>query len=201
MWNTQIVQTFASFEYDFEKRCDNLSNKSSLEKLMYPDELKIIYSDMQPITSPMSIFLAGPTPRDNNTKGWRNDAIAYLKSINFKGYVYVPEKSNGLEDNYEYKEQIEWEEIALIKAGVILFWIPRDLEKMPGFTTNVEWGDWTAKKPQKLILGAPQDAPKMDYLRYYANKLNIPSFENMNEALNCAVEKIEYEIKRSPFKK
>lgn len=198
---TQIVQAFSSAEYDFEKRCDNLSDKSSMEKLMFPDELKVIYSDMIPVISSMSIFLAGPTPRDKDTKGWREDAIEYLKSINFKGYVYVPERSTGWEGNYEYKEQIEWEETALIKAGVILFWIPRELEKMPGFTTNVEWGYWTARKPQKLILGAPKDAPKMDYLRYYANKLDIPTFENLNEALDCAVEKMEYEAKRSPFKR
>jgi hypothetical protein len=194
---TQIVQAFTSHEYDFEKRCDNLSNKTSLEKLFFPDELKIIYSDMRTVTSPMSIFLAGPTPRDKDTKGWREDAIDYLKSINFKGYVYIPERSDGWNFNFEYKEQIEWEEEALIKASVILFWIPRELEKMPGFTTNIEWGYWTARKPQKLILGAPKDAPKMDYLRYYADKLNIPSFKKLNKALDAAVEKLEYEAKRN----
>ena len=199
---TQIVQAFSSFEYDFEKRCDNLSNKSSMEKLMYPDELKIIYSDSEskPVTSPMSLFLAGPTPRDADTESWRPQAIEYLRKINFKGYVYVPEKENGWDKTFEYKEQIEWEESALIKSGVILFWIPRELEKMPAFTTNIEWGVWSDRKPRKLVLGAPEDAPKMDYMRYYADKLGIPNKYTLNEALDSAVEKIEYEAKRSPFK-
>lgn len=197
---TQIVSAFGSAEYDFEKRCDNLSNKSSMERLVYPDELIPLYSDSRPLTSPMSLFLAGPTPRDPDTPSWRPQALEYLKKINFKGYVYIPERSDGWSADFEYSEQIEWEETALIKAGVILFWIPRDLDTMPGFTTNIEWGHWTSRKPEKLILGAPENTPEMDYLRYYANKLDIPNTYTLEEAIDKAVEKIEYEAKRSPFR-
>lgn len=195
---TQIAQAFSSYEYDYEKRCDNLSNKTAFEKLMYPDELIVVYSDsdMKPVPSPMTVFLAGPTPSDPNTPSWRPQAIEYLRSINFKGYVFVPERENGWSDNFEYDEQIEWEESALATSRCILFWIPRELEKMPAFTTNIEWGYWTAKKPSKLVLGAPKDAPKMDYLRYYAEKLNIPNKTTLNEALDSVVEKLEYEAKR-----
>ena len=195
---TQVVQAFSSYEYDYEKRCDNLSNKTPMEKLMFPDELKVMYSDnSRPVISPMSIFLAGPTPRDPNVESWRPQSIEYLKSIDFRGYVYVPERSDGWSGDYEYDEQIEWEENALIKSKVIVFWIPRDLETMPAYTSNIEWGYWTARKPEKLVLGAPENAPKMAYLRYYANKLNIPSFTTLEETLDKAVEKIEYEAKRN----
>ena len=50
------------------------------------------YSDKEVIINDKkSIFLAGPTPRDDETISWRTDAIQYLKMNNFDGIVYIPE--------------------------------------------------------------------------------------------------------------
>ena len=55
------------------------------------------------------------------------------------------------------------EERCLHLSDVILFWIPRDLDTLPGFTTNIEWGVWHASG--RCVLGAPPNAPKLRYLR------------------------------------
>ena len=57
---------------------------------------------------------------------------------------------------------------------------------MPAFTTNVEFGDWV--KSGKVILGAPVDAPKMNYLRMLGKKFNAPCFETLDETLQAAVD-------------
>lgn len=38
--------------------------------------------------------------------------------------------------------QNEWEHLAIESCDVLMFWVPRDLETLPGFTTNVEFGYW-----------------------------------------------------------
>ena len=38
-----------------------------------------------------SIFLAGPTPRSNDIKSWREEAIKILEQLEFEGIVYIPE--------------------------------------------------------------------------------------------------------------
>jgi hypothetical protein len=186
-----INQIFSSDEWDYEQRCDKPKIKSIndvINESLYPDELNIVYSDMKlPCLSTKGIFLAGPTPRDSNTVSWRINAIKHLKEKGFKGYVYVPEREKGWSDTFAYSEQIEWEEEALKKATAILFWIPRNLDNMPAFTTNIEWGYWTAKNPSKLVLGSPTDAPKMDYMRYYADKLDIPNCNTLEKTLELAI--------------
>ena len=55
-----------------------------------------------------------------------------------------------------------WERVALTRATVILFWIPRKLPDMAAFTTNVEFGYWLHSG--KVIYGRPDDASKIKYL-------------------------------------
>lgn len=121
-----------------------------------------------------SIFLAGPTPRSKNVKSWRPEMLKVLDSIGYNGIVFVPELRDQADWSYEYSAQIEWEEKYLNECTNIVFWVPRDLESLPGFTTNTEFGYWLCKEPSKLIVGAPEHAPKMDYIKYYCNKLDIP---------------------------
>lgn len=85
------------------------------------------------------------------------------------------------EKTFEYKTQIEWEYDGLTTANIILFWIPRDLQTLPGFTTNIEWGYWCRRKPSKLVLGFPPNAYKMKYIEYWAKDLKIPIFHNLKE--------------------
>lgn len=121
----------------------------------------INYSDQKVIKGKKSIFLAGPTPRDKDTKSWRVDACNILKKIGFDGIVYVPEYSSW-KPKADYVDQATWEREALTFSTIIVFWIPRKLPDMAAFTTNVEFGYWLHSK--KVLYGRPDDASKIKYL-------------------------------------
>ncbi len=155
--------------------------------------MMVNYSNMEVIlNNKKSIFLAGPTPRDKETKSWRPDAIKYLEAKHFDGIVYYPEYENIKKIDYE--DQVEWERKALINATVIVFWIPRDLEKMPALTTNVEFGYWIAREPKKIIYGRPDKAKKNKYLDWLFSKESKEQiYNNLEETLDRAVEIINKE--------
>jgi 8-oxo-dGTP pyrophosphatase MutT (NUDIX family) len=152
--------------------------------------MRVIYANQTPPKSwTSSIFLAGPTPRENRDipapPSWRPDALRVLEMLRYNGVVFVPETEDGVM-KHDYDDQIEWEEMCLNFADKILFWIPRELVTMPGFTTNDEWGYWKKCDPRKLVLGAPEGTPKVKYQRYYAEKLDIPFSERFAECvLRC----------------
>jgi hypothetical protein len=146
--------------------------------------MKVIYA-LQEL--PKSIFLAGPTPRDANTPSWRPRALSLLEdAIGFDGTVLVPE-TEGWDAHDQYDTQVHWEWEALNLATVVVFWVPRDLETMPAFTTNIEFG--LLAKSGKVVFGYPDGAPKMKYLEKLAKSFNIPVFETMLETLEYAVHK------------
>lgn len=152
----------------------------------------------QPIPTDIpSIFLAGPTPRSGDVKSWRPEAIQTFRNLGFTGAILAPEPEGALGEGgtgtwcHTYMDQVEWEDEALNQATVILFWVPRDLEKMPAFTTNIEWGTW--HRSGKVVLGAPEEAPKMKYMRYYADKLSIPSHFSLEDTCRSAICLAEHE--------
>lgn len=150
--------------------------------------MKIIYSRQDiPEHVEKSIFLAGPTPREPSVQSWRPQAIKILEELFFDGTIFLPEDSLGSRQ-FEYDDQIDWEWEGLQKATCILFWIPRELIHMPAFTTNIEWGKWY--ESGKVVLGYPPNTPKMGYFKYCASKYNIPVFDNLNDTIKCAVEKV-----------
>ncbi len=153
--------------------------------------MQVVYANQTPPESWSSaIFLAGPTPRANTTlPSWRPEALTYLEESGFSGVVFVPEDEDGTW-RHSYDDQVEWEEMCLNFADVIIFWIPRELQQMPAFTTNDEWGFWKAQDPMKLVLGTPKDAPKVRYQRYYANKHDIPLQDTLRETCAAALEKL-----------
>lgn len=132
-----------------------------------------------------SIFLAGPTPRDEETVSWRPDAVEEFFRQKFKGTLYVPEGK--ILENYD--AMIEWEDERLNVCDCIMFWVPRELKNMPAFTTNIEWGRWESSG--KVVLGAPNDAPKMGYIRYYASKHNVPQANTLEQTVSLAIEMAE----------
>jgi nucleoside 2-deoxyribosyltransferase len=137
--------------------------------------MKIIYAQSPIEIQGKSVFLAGPTPRSKDVKGWRKDFVNIFKDEGFEGTLLLPEFED-LKDftvNFAYNKQIEWEHEAMERADIILFWIPRTLPDMPAFTTNTEFGYWIAKNPSKIKLGIPDFAVKCDYIKYMANKENI----------------------------
>ena len=118
------------------------------------------------------IFLVGPTPRSNDVPSWRPEALKILEEAKFKGSIYVPEDKTG-KYKHSYVDQVEWEHEALDHCniyGAILAWVPRDLETMPAFTTNVEFGIYV--KSQSFFYGRPDGAPKNRYLDWMYKKFH-----------------------------
>lgn len=133
---------------------------------------------------PKSIFLAGPTPRHAATVSWRPEALRILEDLAFDGQVFVPESPDwGAHGHYD--DQLHWEWEALNLCTVVVFWVPRDLETMPAFTTNVEFG--LLIQSGKLILGFPEAAPKMAYLAKLARRHGAPVFHTLEDTLKAAV--------------
>lgn len=62
-----------------------------------------------------------------------------------------------------------------------MFWIPRDVRTLPGFTTNVEFGlDVGAGRP--VVLGCPPDCASPDrnrYLIWVARSRGVPVRETL----------------------
>lgn len=143
--------------------------------------MKINYSDQEVIKNEKSIFLAGPTPRGENVKSWRTEACKILEDLGFDGVVYVPEYSTW-KPKEDYVDQAMWERMALTEATVIVFWIPRSLPDMAGFTTNVEFGYWLHSN--KVVYGRPNGAPKTKYLDWlYELDYNKKPYNDLKELL------------------
>mgnify|MGYP001602728529 CR=1 FL=1 len=56
---------------------------------------------------------------------------------------------------------------------------------MPALTTNTEWGVW--QNSGKVVFGAPSDAAKVRYQRYYAEKLQVPHFTSLEDTVRAAL--------------
>lgn len=126
-----------------------------------------------------SIFLAGPCPISAAVPSWRLEAVELMRDSDFT--LLIPEPRNGF--CIDYDGQPIWEYEGLSKAAYILFWVPRNLETMPGFTTNVEFGYWMARDPGKCVLGFPKGAPKTAYLHETAVREKVPVYHFLKSAL------------------
>lgn len=142
-----------------------------------------------------SIFLAGPTLRTDSMElkvgSWRNKAVDILDAISYNGTVYIPEfnPSTGKPTDWTYERQVSWEVEALNNATIILFWIPRDLDLLPGFTTNIEFGEWL--NSGKIVIGAPENSEKNKYLQTRCDRLEILWYYNLLPLINAAIGKIK----------
>ena len=136
-----------------------------------------------------AIFLAGPCPRKDYDNDWRNDMIVELKKVKFNGDVITPTNPKyDTKDPDYYNKQCTWETRGMHVASTILFWIDRNSEN-PGFTTNIEFGIWSAKMPQSLVVGIPKGSKKCDYIKWVCKTKDIPCFETMEEVAEFIKEK------------
>lgn len=138
----------------------------------------VVYAREDIPSGARAVFLAGPTPRAGaSVESWRPAAIAEL-ATRWKGdqplTVLTPESRGGKRAEH-YDDQVEWETAARRRADAILYWIPRDLRTLPGFTTNVEFGlDVTSGR---AVLGAPPTCPSPErnrYLIHIAHRHGVP---------------------------
>lgn len=160
--------------------------------LLERKKMKVLYSDQMVFDGNDGIFLAGPTPRRSDVPSWRPKAIELLESFKFDGTVLVPEWQSGM-SRVNFDDQVEWEFAGLSLAKVIVFWVPRNMEAMPALTTNVEFGYWTAKSPERIVYGRPSDAPSTRYLDWLISKQNkdVVIHDNLSDLLESAVIKAE----------
>lgn len=135
-----------------------------------------------------SIFLAGPTRNAADpAPSWRENAIAMLTEAEVPN-VMTPESFEG-ERAERYADQFAWEVAGRGVATVILYWIPRDVVTLPGFTTNVEFG-YDVASARKVVLGAPPDCPNPERNRYLislANTHSVPVRATLESAVETAV--------------
>jgi nucleoside 2-deoxyribosyltransferase len=112
-----------------------------------------------------SVFLAGPTVRGHqlHLTSWRFAAIEEFERQGFEGDLIIPEFTSTLESDKGKAWIPLWEYNGLKKADCIMFWIPRTRELI-GLTTNMEFGYWQAREPDKMVYGRPNDAYRMAYL-------------------------------------
>src|SRR5512135_587825 len=138
-----------------------------------------------------SLFLAGPTPRTKDVLSWRPEALRLLETLGYDGTVFIPEDRgfNGCAITPEnYEPQILWEHEAIRRADAVVFWVPRDLDAMPAFTTNIEWGEQFDSG--RVALGYPKETPKMGYFRTKARWHEVPVAHTLEAALKRALELI-----------
>ncbi|WP_433478573.1 nucleoside 2-deoxyribosyltransferase domain-containing protein [Spirillospora sp. CA-142024] len=154
------------------------------------NEITVVYAREEPPDRwDAAVFLAGPTPRTRGVASWRPDAVAELRG-RWRGggrlVVFVPEHRH---DRYgDYDGQIEWEERCLHLSDEVVFWVPREIETMPAFTTNVEWGMW--HDSGRVVFGAPPDAPRNRYLLHYATKFGVPAATDLRDTVAAALRRI-----------
>ncbi|MER8039391.1 nucleoside 2-deoxyribosyltransferase domain-containing protein [Streptomyces hydrogenans] len=142
-------------------------------------------------TSGPSVFLAGPTP-DKRTPvpSWRPAALEALAAQWTSPQpltVLSPESRDG-KRAARYEDQVDWETDARASARAVLFWIPRDLVTLPGFTTNVEFGLDVASG--RAVLGCPPDCPNPErnrYLIYVARRHGVPVRATLHDTAAAAL--------------
>jgi 8-oxo-dGTP pyrophosphatase MutT (NUDIX family) len=148
--------------------------------------MRVVYAGQPfPDSWRMAVFLAGPTPRSAGVPSWRPEALDRIRDTGFDGVVFVPEAASG-ERLPEYDDQVEWERQGLNFADRILFWVPRDLNTLPGLTTNVEFGLWCGSG--KAVLGYPPSAPRTKYLGWLAEVEGVAVYPTLAETLAAALE-------------
>ena len=149
--------------------------------------MKILYAneECENIEDYYSVFLAGPSVRDAETKSWRPELIQllennyYIRTDNL--LLLIPEPRSG-EWLDQYFEQLEWEQKYLELADLLLFWVPRELKHMPAFTTNIEFGMYIMNTDKDLIYGRPDSSPKNKYLDYCYDKFrDAKPFNNLKD--------------------
>lgn len=150
-----------------------------------------------------SIFLAGPCLKGGSFHGsWREEAINILNDLGFDGYVYVPESQKGVyeEEDLPFETTTRWEWERLKDCDVILFWVPRDDKDLPGFTTNIEFGRYTAIRPGSVILGYPESATRMKYMEIlYKNVCGRTSSHTLKDTCLVSLSVIKRKKKNGGF--
>ncbi|MFV2118037.1 nucleoside 2-deoxyribosyltransferase domain-containing protein [Streptomyces sp. Act-28] len=156
-----------------------------------PAPVEVVYvGEEHPESWNAAVYLCGPTPIDPEKPSWRPSAVAALRAA-WQGpgrlVVFLPEPGTG--GSYPpYAEQIAWEEEAMRRSDVVLFWIPREMRRFPGLVSNIKWGAWYDSG--RAVLGAPPEAERMAYLLHFAEAFGVPVERTLPGAVGAALRAI-----------
>jgi hypothetical protein len=161
-----------------------------------PEKIRVLYSrDHQTIFPRLGVFLAGPTPpEDEMLTGWRRIVIDKLqnnKELDPSMVVVAPEPESGKWSDIDHNDgtilskimnkQVPWEWQYLGLCDITAFWLPTYWDKetggnFPGYigpTSRFEFGYYLQeylKSPlrRKFIIGSPEDAEGVRWARRIA---------------------------------
>lgn len=155
--------------------------------------IEVYYYSDPPKSYGKSIFLAGPTPRTPDIESWRPEALRLLRGKGYDGVVFIPEPKPEDGTMHDWPIAPQWEHKMLDIADIIIFWVPRSIElvagnelKLPGFTTNIEFGHWA--NSGKAVLGYPPKTPHTTYFQFMADKFHIPISSTLEDTIGKALE-------------
>lgn len=152
--------------------------------------MEIVYTGEDKVLSSKSVFLAGPTPREESVSSWRGEVVSMFEDLGFDGQLYIPEFRN----KHYYDEdtginEMEWDQDALESCAVVMFWIPRGPD-MLGLSTNVEFGYMLGKG--NIVYGRPNDAIRCEFLDFlYKEKLGKDASCNIEDTVKEVIKFLE----------
>lgn len=151
--------------------------------------MQVVYTGQDaPESFTRSIFLAGPSPHEQGLVSWRTEALKVLEQLGYDGVVFNPEFESAREAAYGYDNQVEWEWASIHKSDVVVFWVPREMDKFPAFTTNVEFGFYVPQAD--TVYGRPDGAPKTRYLDWlYQKATKGIALDSLEDTLQAALDK------------
>ncbi len=146
------------------------------------------------------VFLAGACPRKGQSwEDWRSIMIEKFKSYGFMGDVINPTNPNyDTNDPDYYDKQCTWETIGLNTASCIVFWIDRN-DEHPALTTNIEFGIWSDRFPDALVVGIPEGSEHCGYIKWVCEKKGIKCFDNMDSVAKEVASRFSPDNKQNLF--
>lgn len=169
------------------------------------------------IAEATAIFLAGPTLRDRRCRytethakvgctwckrdpdfrerSWRQDVVDRLAVPPHEDVtLFIPEfrdwRSWEEADEKKRRRYVEWRLRAMSYCLTVMFWIPREMGRLSGLTTNIDFGYMLAQHPRRIVLGAPPNAPDIEELRARLNHWRgeeAPCYFTLEETINAAL--------------
>jgi hypothetical protein len=170
--------------------------KNIIKTTVMTEKIRVLYSrDHQTIFPRLGVFLAGPTPPEEDILiGWRRILIKALQDnheLDPSMIVVAPEPENGIWKDIDLVEdtvlakvqnrQVPWEWQYLGLCDITAFWLPTYWDKETGgnFAGNIgptsrfEFGYYLQeylKNPlrRRFIVGAPEDAESVRWAKRIA---------------------------------
>ena len=132
------------------------------------------------------VFLAGPI---QGAPKWQFD----LPDIEGVVWISPRRKDYDLNDT-THSQQMQWETDALRAANIVLFWIPKEVEDIPGRayaqTTRFELGENIARG-KRIILGTYEDFPSRPYFEYKVTKYSNVIGGKVHNSLDECIETLK----------